>query len=148
MASKTIAQLRADVTARLATLTGFRASLVSPDNFGRDADSLLGSPCFVVHPVTTTDLRQYRQRPAEGTLVETTLQVRYAFRLKPTDMAASYDLALGVEQQIVQKLMVYDATWPASYKVQYTSSTRETVPSGEWVIGTVEFRVVHTLPLQ
>jgi hypothetical protein len=56
--------------------------------------------------------------------------------------------ALDGEQAVINKLMVYDATWPLSYKFQFTRVTRETNDVGEWVVGAVEFRVVHTLPLQ
>lgn len=147
MASKTVRQLREDVTARVATLPGWKQSLVAPDNFGRDAELSSGT-WFVVHVTETQDLRAYRGKPAEGTLVESTLVVRYSWRLAPRDMSGSYDDALDGEQAVVNKLMVYDATWPGSYKVQFIRVTRETNDVGEWVVGAVEFRVVHTLPLQ
>jgi hypothetical protein len=103
---------------------------------------------FVVHVAETQDLRAYRGKPAEGTLVESTLIVRYSWRLAPKDMAGTYDNALDGEQAVINKLMVYDATWPLSYKFQFVRVTRETNDVGEWVVGSVEFRVVHTLPLQ
>lgn len=147
MASKTVRQLREDVTARILTLTGWKESRVAPDNFGRDADSI-AHKAFAVHPTSTDDLRAYRGRPAEGLLVETTLEVRYSWRLAPKGMTDSYDDALDGEQAVINKLMVYDATWPSSYKVQVVSTTRETSVLGEWVVGVITFRIVHTLPLQ
>jgi hypothetical protein len=147
MASKTVRQLREDVTSRILTLTGWKESRVAPDNFGRDADSI-AHKAFAVHPTSTDDLRAYRGRPAEGLLVETTLEVRYSWRLAPKGMSDSYDDALDGEQSVINKLMVYDATWPSSYKVQVISTTRETSVLGEWVIGVITFRIVHTLPLQ
>lgn len=147
MASKTVRQLREDVTARILTLTGWKESRVAPDNFGRDADSI-AHRAFAVLPTSTDDLRAYRGRPAEGLLVETTLEVRYSWRLAPKGMSDSYDDALDGEQSVVNKLMVYDATWPSSYKVQLISTTRETSVLGEWVVGVITFRIVHTLPLQ
>jgi hypothetical protein len=63
-------------------------------------------------------------------------------------MSDSYDDALDGEQSVVNKLMVYDATWPQSYKVQILRTTRETNTIGEWVIGVITFRIIHTLPLQ
>lgn len=147
MASKTVRQLREDVTARILTLTGWRESLVAPDAFGRDSDSI-AHKAFTVHPTSTDDLRAYRGRPSEGLLVETTVEVRYSWQLKPRAMSDSYDDALDGEQAIINKLMVYDATWPSSYKVQVLSATRESSNIGEWVVGVVTFRIVHTLPLQ
>jgi hypothetical protein len=147
MASKTVRQLREDVTMRLLQLTGWKESRVAPDNFGRDADSI-AHKAFAVHPTQTEDLRAYRGRPAEGILVETTLDVRYSWRLAPKGMSDSYDDALDGEQAVVNKLMVYDATWPSSYKVQVVRTSRETNTIGEWVVGVVTFRIVHTLPLQ
>lgn len=146
MAARTVRQLRDDVTARVLTLSGWRESRVAPDNFGRDADSL-AHLCFAVQPTTTEDLRQYRGRPAEGTLVETQLAIRYSYRLPPKDMAGGYDGSLDAEQQLVNVLMVYDTTWPRDYKFQLVSLARESNDAGEWVLGVVQFRCVHTLPL-
>lgn len=121
---------------------------MAPDNFGRDADSI-AHKAFAVHPTSTDDLRAYRGRPAEGLLVETTLEVRYSWRLKPLGgMSDSYDDALDGEQSIVNCLMAYDTAWPQSYKVQLMTATRESNTIGEWVIGVLTFRIVHTLPLQ
>lgn len=147
MASKTVRQLREDVTTRLLTLSGWKESRVSPDNFGRDADSL-AHKCFAVHPIKTDDLRQYRGRPTEGVLVETELEVKYSWRMAPKAMSDSYDDALDGEQSAINVLMVYDTNWPGSYKFQFVSSQREANDAGEWVIGVLTFRVVHTLPLQ
>ena len=147
MAAKTVRQLREDVTTRVLTLTGWRESRVLPESFGRDADSI-ASKAFVVHPVATRDLRQYRGKPAEGTLVETDLQIRFSWRIAPKDMSNSYDDSLDGAQAVINVLMVYDATWPSSYKVQLIETSQAATDTGEWVIGVVTFRIVHTLPLQ
>jgi hypothetical protein len=147
MASKSIRQLREDVTARILTLTGWKESRVAPDNFGRDADSI-AHKAFAVHPAETADMRAYRGRPAEGLLVDTSLVVHYCWRLAPKSMSDTYDDALDGEQALVNKLMAYDATWPLSYKFQLITTTRTTNDAGEWVTGVISFRVVHTLPLQ
>ena len=69
-------------------------------------------------------------------------------QLRPKGMSDSYDDALDGEQAIINALMVYDATWPSSYKVQVVRAARESNTIGEWVVGVVTFRIVHTLPLQ
>ena len=147
MAAKTVRQLREDVTTRILTLTGWRESRVLPETFGRDADSI-AHKAFVVHPVATKDLRQYRGKPAEGTLVETDLEVRYSWRMVPKDMSTSYDDSLDGAQAVINNLMTYDANWPGSYKVQVIETSQAATDTGEWVIGVVSFRIVHTLPLQ
>ena len=147
MAAKTVRQLREDVTTRILTLSGWRESRVLPESFGRDADSI-AHKAFIVHAVTTKDLRQYRGKPAEGTLVETDLQIRFSWRMAPKDMSNSYDDSLDGAQAVIQLLMVYDATWPSSYKVQVIETSQAATDTGEWVIGVVTFRIVHTLPLQ
>jgi hypothetical protein len=147
MAAKSVRQLREDVTTRMLTLSGWRESRVLPESFGRDADSI-AHKAFVVHPLATKDLRQYRGKPAEGTLVETDLQIRYSWRMAPKDMSNSYDDSLDGAQAVVNLLMVYDANWPSSYKVQVLETSQAATDTGEWVIGVVTFRIVHTLPLQ
>ena len=98
--------------------------------------------------MATKDLRQYRGKPAEGTLVETDLQIRFSWRMAPKDMSNSYDDSLDGAQAVINLLMVYDATWPSSYKVQVLETSQAATDTGEWVIGVVSFRIVHTLPLQ
>ena len=147
MAAKTVRQLREDVTTRILTLSGWRESRVLPESFGRDADSI-AHKAFTVHAVTTKDLRQYRGKPAEGTLVETDLEVRFSWRMVPKDMSTSYDDSLDGAQAVINHLMTYDANWPSSYKVQVLETSQAATETGEWVIGVVSFRVVHTLPLQ
>ena len=147
MAAKTVRQLREDVTTRILTLSGWRESRVLPETFGRDADSI-AHKAFVVHPVATKDLRQYRGKPAEGTLVETDLEVRFCWRMVPKDMSTSYDDSLDGAQAVINNLMTYDANWPSSYKVQVLETSQAATDTGEWVIGVVAFRIVHTLPLQ
>ena len=147
MAAKTVRQLREDVTTRILTLSGWRESRVLPETFGRDADSI-AHKAFVVHPVATKDLRQYRGKPAEGTLVETDLEVRFSWRMVPKDMSTSYDDSLDGAQAVINNLMTYDANWPSSYKVQVIETSQAATDTGEWVIGVVSFRIVHTLPLQ
>ena len=147
MAAKTVRQLREDVTTRVLTLTGWRESRVLPESFGRDADSI-AHKAFVVHPVATKDLRQYRGKPAEGALVETDLQIRFSWRIAPKDMSNSYDDSLDGAQAVINNLMTYDTNWPSSYKVQVIETSQAATDTGEWVIGVVTFRIVHTLPLQ
>ena len=147
MATKTVRQLREDVTTRILTLTGWRESRVLPETFGRDADSI-AHKAFIIHAVTTKDLRLYRGKPAEGTLTETDLEVRFSWRMVPKDMSTSYDDSLDGAQAVINVLMVYDATWPSSYKVQLLETSQVATDTGEWVIGSILFRVVHNLPLQ
>lgn len=147
MASRTVRQLREDVTARILTLTGWRETRVAPDLFGADADSI-AHKAFAVLCGTTEDQRLYRGKPAEGTLVETPLEVHYTWRLAPKDISNSYDDALDGEQAIVNCLMFYGSGWPVNYKFQLVSLSRETNDAAEWVRGVIVFRIQHTLPLQ
>jgi hypothetical protein len=68
--------------------------------------------------------------------------------MAPKDMSNSYDDSLDGAQAVINLLMVYDATWPSSYKVQVLETSQAATDTGEWVIGSILFRIVHTLPLQ
>jgi hypothetical protein len=68
--------------------------------------------------------------------------------MAPKDMSNSYDDSLDGAQAVINLLMVYDANWPSSYKVQVLETSQAGTDTGEWVIGVVAFRIVHTLPLQ
>lgn len=149
MASKTRAQVRAAVAARLAALSGWTESRFAADLFGRDPDSTLHKG-FAVGLGNTEDRRAdgYRGRPSEGLLTDSEVIVRFGYRLQPKAQNDTRDLAEAAGQELVVSMMAYDATWPNDIKIQLRQVTAEVTPSGEWFLGTQAYNVTHTLPLQ
>jgi len=74
--------------------------------------------------------------------------VTYAFRLKPKDQVESYDAAIDAEAEIIKAVMAENATMWAGVSITFLSVTmREVDPAGEWMIGEIEFSVLHPLAL-
>jgi len=148
MASRTRAEVRAAVAARLAALSGWTESRFAADVFGRDPDSTLHKG-FAVGLENTVDRRAdgYRGKPSVGLLTDTELSVRFGYRLQPKAQVDSRDAAEAAGQELIVSMMAYDATWPGDLKVQLRSVSSEVSASGEWYLGTQSYTVVHTLPL-
>ena len=88
----------------------------------------------------------YRQKPGEGSLVNTLATVQMVHRIKPKDQWTSADTALSRTQSIVQALMVKTGTWQEDLQVLWTGNRLEQL-TGETLLTTITFRVQHLYAL-
>lgn len=152
---KTRAQVRSSFAAQCAAVANWTESRFAADVFGRDPDSLMGSSTVRLFAVGLGDTNNrmggtgngYRGRASEGLLVETSVLVRWAYRLRPKDQQTSRDEAEAAGQELINACEAYTASWPGELKVQLQTVTSEVVPSGEWFLGTATFLVLHALPI-
>lgn len=150
--TRTVAQVRADIAARVGLLAGWTLASVPYDRF---APSLVPDPIpatvahrsYAVGVVESAALRD-RQRPSEGVETLTRAAVRFLARLQPRDQIASEDAAHGLELALLQQLLASTATWPATFQLAWVGSTRTVTPSGEWFLHDVRIDVTHRIPLQ
>tara|TARA_R100001244_G_scaffold53803_3_gene46672 strand:- start:1585 stop:2028 length:444 start_codon:yes stop_codon:yes gene_type:complete len=143
----TVKSVRQRVETAVDALTGFTISKQPYGVFGRDAASVLHQRFAVGVP--TTEAAQARQRIAVGATVHTRVAVTYAMRIRPKDQVSSYDTALDSEAEILKAVMAENATLWAGVSISFLGVTmREIDPGpGEWMIGELEFSVLHTLAL-
>lgn len=138
--SQSFAQVRALIAAKVDALAGFNLVKMPPQYFGRVANTL-------AHKGFSVDIRSSqdsgeRQRRA-GPMMQSTVTVSFAFRLRPKDMyPTDYDAALDAEADVVRACL---SSYNADIQVRYIRSTRVVQQTLEYAIHTLEFTVLHTL---
>lgn len=129
------------VVAAVELLDGWRVSRFAPELFGRDTSTLAHHAFAVGAPGTEAHPRDGRQRPSEGLLVTSTLEVAWAHRLRADAQQADYRAALDAEQD-----MVGACKGITTAHITVVRMTRRAVPEG-WVLGTVTLAVLHRYAL-
>ena len=138
--SQSFAQVRALIAAKVDALAGFNLVKMPPQYFGRVANTL-------AHKGFSVDIRSSqdsgeRQRRA-GPMMQSTVTVSFAFRLRPKDMyPTDYDAALDAEADVIRACL---SSYNADIQVRYIRSTRVVQQTLEYAIHTLEFTVLHTL---
>lgn len=142
----TVKSVRQRIETAVDAIAGFSVAKHPYGIFGRDPSAVLHKRFAVGVPVTNAVTA--RQRAANGATVHTAVAVTYAYRLKPKDQVESYDGALDAEAEIIKAAMAENATLWAGVSITFAGVTlREIEPAGEWMIGEVEFSVLHTLAI-
>jgi len=135
--------VRAAVTAAITAITGagWTVSRFSPDQFGKDTDRIMHHAFVVAIPESTPHARDGRQRVSEGLLVESTVDVSWAHRLRGDAQAADYDAMLDAEQSIVGAIRaISDA------HVLIVGMSRRAGPEG-FILGSVRAKILHRYAL-
>lgn len=136
-----VATVRQAVIAVIALLDGWTLSRFAFELFGRDTDQLTHHAFSVGVPETADHPRDGRQRVAEGLLVTSTVEVKWAHRLRADAQSNDYDAALDAEQQLVAAVKGI-----SDKHVLVVRMTRRAVPEG-WVLGSVTFTILHRYAL-
>lgn len=134
-----VATLRGRVITAIDALTGWTPSRYVPELFGADVNQLMHH-AFAVSVPDSTPVEQ-RQRVAEGLLVESTVEVRWAHRLRGDAQSTDYDGMADAEAPMVAAVLGITAQ-----RCVCTSLAREASRDG-WVVGTARFRVLHRIVL-
>ena len=97
--SISVSQVRSAIASQITSAlggSGFSESLIPPEYFGRNENSVAHKR-FAVQ-VSISNASPERQRRAVGVMMETTVRVKFAYRLRPKDAyPVDYDLALDTE---------------------------------------------------
>lgn len=137
--------IRAAFAQQIETVTGFRLSKQSPTYFGRTKETVVHKS-FVVAVDQTNQVVEERQRRAIGIYVQSSVQVKFSYRLRPMDMYPNdYDNALNTEVQVITACMQSYSTINKKVQVRYISSSRQVTDSQEYMIHTIDFTVLHTI---
>ena len=137
--------IRAAFTTQIQTVSGFKLTKQSPSYFGRTRETVVHK-AFVVSVDQTNQVVEERQRRTIGVYVQSNVQVRFSFRLRPMDMYPNdYDNALNAEVQVINACMKSYAAINNKVQVRYISSSRLVTESQEYMIHTIDFTVLHTI---
>lgn len=138
-------QIRSAFTSQISTITGFSLCRQLPDYFGRTKDTI-AHKSFSVGISVTNQFDAERQRRGVGVYVDSSVQVKFAYRLRPLDVyPTDYDLALNAEEQVINKCLSSYAAIQAEVQVRYLNSNRVATESNEYMIHTIDFQVLHTI---
>lgn len=144
--SCSLSELRAAVSTQILTLSGFHLIKQPPDYFGRVQNTL-------AHKAFTVDLRSSseaveRQRKSVGVMLQTTVGIKFSFRLRPKDLyPTDYDNALDAEKDVINKVLNSYQSVQGGLQIRYNRSTRSVPDSMEYMIINLEFTAQHTLPI-
>lgn len=138
-------QIRAGLSNQINTISGMRLAKHLPDYFGRIQDTV-AHKAYTIEIGTVNQRQDERQRQAVGAYVQTTVFVKFAYRMRPLDVyPTDYDNALDLEYEIIDKcLQSYESIQPKIH-IRFNNSDRQSTASNEYVIHTIEFIILHTI---
>lgn len=146
MAALSVSAVRQRVQLTIASALsgdGWRPSRFVPELFARDSDQI--SPRMYSVGVQSTRPIGDRQRATVGTVVETMVVVRFAWRLRADAQVADYDAALDAEAEVLEAVM---ATPLTDLHIRLdTIPQRRVFTDGAWFLGELLFRAEHRLAL-
>jgi hypothetical protein len=146
MSTLSCSALRARIATQIATISGTTLSPHPLDVFAMTANTIYNKG-FAVGLLTSDPLPD-RQRPSNGLALRTTVRIRYALRLAPKDQVSSYDSALNLEEQIIQKMLEQNATLQASLHIALRAvASRDVSDQAEWFVGEIDFDCIHRISL-
>lgn len=137
-----LSEIRAQVSAKVATVSGFHLTKQTPDYFGRTQNTI-AHKAFAVQMASTAQMNE-RQRRTIGVYSTSTVRVIFAYRLRPTDAyPVDYDLMLNAEESVINAILTSYSN--QSFQIRYESSNRAITDSQEYAIITLEFTTLHTI---
>jgi hypothetical protein len=144
MSSVTFATLHTRIKTQVETVSGFKISLrpLRPDF----DPATLGDKRFAIE-LDTSNSGHYRDKTVGSARIDHGVSIRFLRRLPPKGQHTRYTDALDNEVAIIRALMAQTGTWQEDLRVLYTSSGREILPGGEWLLSTLSFSISHDLAL-
>lgn len=137
-------QIRAAFKQQVETVSGFKLVKVLPDFFGRAQDTVADKGFTV--GVSTSAQATERQRRSVGVYIQSDVQIKFSFRLRPLDVyPTDYDLCLDAEEQVILACLNSYASIQPQVQTRYVNSQRESTDSNEYMIVTINFTVLHTI---
>ena len=126
---------------------GLKESPLPFQSFGRTPNAI-AQKAFAIGVLTSTSTDD-RQKRTIGTLTQTAVQIQVAYRIRPLSQNTDVDNALDLENDIIIALCNRtDSTLYADIHIKFETSTRILVDTGEYMLSSINFEVLHYLPLQ
>ena len=146
MSSVKLSTIRSRVATAIQGIGGMNLSPLPYEAFGRTTNSIAHKAFSV--GVGGSNARDDRQRPTEGAMLDTDLNIVMAYRIRPLDQLTDVDGGLNLENDIITKLLDRtDTNLYPNVHIKFVSSSRQLTDSGEYMISTLQFDVLHFIPL-
>ncbi len=145
MANVSLSTIRSRFATKLQTLAGFTISRNPFDDFNRNPNGVAHKRASVgIQMVARED-----QREAIGTglICNTQVVVKYPFRLRPKDQVLDYDNALDSVEEVIAACTERAAPLHSNLQIFFLQALHDITDSGEFIINTLNFAVIHTIDL-
>lgn len=147
MSTIKLSTIRSRVATAIQAISGMNLSPLPYEAFGRNTNSI-AHKAFAVG-IGGSTARDDRQRPNEGAMLDTDLNVIMAYRIRPLDQLPDVDGGLDLENDIVTALLDRtDSNLYPNLHIKFVSSSRQLTDSGEYMLSTLNFDCLHFIPLQ
>lgn len=146
MSAVSLSTIRQRFATAISTLTGFDESRNPYDGYGRSPNTIAHKR-FSVGIGTVASREDDRQRRSAGVMTDTSVSVRFAFRIRPKDQIESYDDALDAAEQVIEKITNRSTPLHDSLQIRFAGLDNELADSGEWCTLNLTFTVLHYIQL-
>lgn len=146
MAFVDLSTIRTRFATAIETLSGFTLSRNPFDEFNRQPNTV-AQKRFTVGIGIVEAIEEQRENSSVGVLCNTPVQVRFNYRLRPKDQIADYDNSLNAAQDIISKCTRREAPLHTDIQIFFQQLEHEITDSGEYIITTLLFNVLHKISL-
>ena len=87
------------------------------------------------------------QMSPAGVQMETTVAVKFAYRLRPKDQVTDYGAALDQAETVIRTCTNRGAPLYTDLQIRFSGLSTDITASGEYIIPTAEFSVLHYISL-
>lgn len=147
MATLKLSTIRGRISTALEGLgEGLKQSPLPSGGFGRTPNSI-AHKAFSVE-IGGSNAQDDRQRSIEGAMLQTDMNIKLAYRIRPLSQLVDVDGCLDLENVIIANLL--DRSNSSLYPnlhIKLISSNRILTDSGEYIISTLSFELLHFIPL-
>ena len=144
--SVSFSTIRTRFADKIKTLSGFTESRNPYDDFNRNPNTV-AQMRFSVGIQDIDAIPEQRESVSVGVLCNTTVQVKFPYRLRPKDQVTDYGLALDKAQEIIKAITNRAAPLHTGLQIFFNSLSNEITDSGEFIIQTLSFNVLHSISL-
>lgn len=146
MSTVTLSAVRTRFATAVATITGMTESRNPFEDVIRAPQSVAQKRFWIgITGAIASD--DGRQNVSVGVQMDTTVSVKFAYRLRPKDQVVDYGEAMDQAELVIQKLTARGAPLSTDLQIRFSQLTTDITTSGEYIIPTLEFSVIHFLPL-
>jgi hypothetical protein len=144
--SVSFSTIRARFADKIKTITGFTESRNPYDDFNRNPNTV-AQKRFSVGIGDVEALPEQRESVSVGVLCNTTVQIKFPYRLRPKDQIIDYGLSMDESEKIIKAITNRSAPLHTELQIFFNSLNNEITDSGEFIIQTLQFNVLHSISL-
>ena len=126
---------------------GLTQSPMPYEAFGRTPNSI-AHKSFAVG-VLSSVAQQDRQKPNVGSLTITTIDIKMTYRIRPLAQITDVGNTMDLENDII--IALCNRAYTTLYEnihIKFTNLSRSLVDSGEYMLSSIGFEIMHYIPLQ